>query len=281
MVHPTMSKVPEWPRPHNFNGNVGFGMEEAVSNNHTIIPIISYDEGLGVINSYKSCPQNAGFAEYAGGKCYPTSRINKIFAKFTFSMSKGAIETDKIPIFRFFTSTIHTAFNEGKLAEDEISTLDLNEIMELQIETTDRQTFPLYNAIDCMDGKANAYLDLEVGQEGLTTDLEIEGVAFDESKYYDCLHYFTNGNKLRTLMTPLKEHRLSARHPSVDVFVQQQSNTKYMNPYAFLGLLVSLPGANNTQQFGKDADTTAIMHMACEYRYRYNEHNHEFDHSLQ
>ncbi len=273
--------MPEWPRPHNFDGSVGFGLESAVANLDTIIPIISYDEGLGVINSYKSCPQNAGFAEYAGGKCYPTSRINNIFAKFTFTMTKEAIETDKIPIFKFNTAVIHTAFNEGKLAEDEVSGLDLNEILELQTETTDRQTFPLYNAIDMKDAKTNADLDLEVGQEGLDTDLEIEGVVWQQRNYYDCLHYLTNGNKLRNICTPLQTHHLTARHPKVDVYVRQQSNTKYMNPYAFLGLLISLPQHSSFNQYGKAGDSTDILHMQCDYTYRYNEHNHEFNHSLQ
>ncbi len=281
MVHPTMSKVPEWPRPHNYSGSIGFGLDSAVVNRATIVPIISYDEGLGVINSYKSCPQNAGFAEYEGGKCYPTSRINNINAQFTFSMSKEAIQTDKVPIFRFYTMTIHTAFNEGAQALDEKSTLDLNEILELQSETTDRQTFPLYNTVDMKDGKKNADLDMEVGSEGLDTDLELEGIAWSETAYHDCLHYYTNGNKLRTISTGLQAHTLTAHKPSITVSVNQQSNTKYMNPYAFLGLFIWCPLVNQRLQYGKANDTTDVLHMQCDWWYRYNEHNHEFDHSLQ
>ncbi len=281
MTHPRMSKVPEWPRPHNYFGSFGMGLDTAVANEHTLIPLITYDEGLGAINSYKSCPQNAGFAEYSGAKCYPTSRINNIFAKFTFQLSKEAIETDKVQHLQFWTSIIHTAFNEGAQALDEISTLDLNEICELQSETTDRQTFPLYNAIDMKDGKSNAYLDLEVGQEGLDTDLEIEGIAFQRNKWYDCLHYFTNGDKLRAIATPLKMHTLTRHHTHEDVYVSQQSNTKYMNPYAGLFLLVSMPKTAFNGQLGKATDTTDVLHMQCDYSYRYNEHNHEFDHSLQ
>lgn len=281
MTHPRMSKVPEWPRPHNYDGSFAMGVETAIANDATIIPIISYDEGLGVINSYKSCPQNAGFAEYAGGKCYPTSRINNIFFKMTATLTKSALETDKIHALAFQTSVFHTSFDEGGQALDEKSTLDLNEIMELQVETTDRQCFPLYNAVKLKSGTSNALLDLETGQEGLTTDLEIEGVAFSENKWFDCLQYYTNGNKMRTIATPLKNHILTRQHPTKTIFVRQQSNTKYMNPYAFLGLFIRTPKNITTSQFGKAGETTDVDHIQYNWRYRYNEHNHEFDHSLQ
>ncbi len=276
-----MSKVPEYPRPHNRDINFDMGAESAVVNNNTIVPIMNYDEGLGVINSYKSNPENASFAEYSGPNCYPTSRIDKIFCQLTASLTKLALETDKIHALKFGTNLIHSAFNETGLANDEKSGLDLNEILELQVETTDRQMFPLYNTVDLKDGKTNLLLDMGADQAGLDTDLEIEGVAFAESKFYDCLHYYTNGKKLKSVQTGLQWHTLTKQNPVKVIRWNQQSNTKYMNPYTFLGVYVSLPQNASMYQIGKAAETTDVGHINFTLQYRFNEWNHEFNHALQ
>ncbi len=277
-----MTKVPQHPRPHNFALTFALGLESAVQNRATIVPIVVYHEGLGVINSYKSNPQNASFAEYAGAKCYPTSRVNNFFCEAIFSLSKEALETDKIHHLRFGTNQIFTSFMDGQLAEDEVSGLDLNEILELTNESTDRSTFPLFNNVTMKTYMSNATLDLEVAQEGLTTDLEIEGVTFSEDQYYDCLHYLTNGNKLKTIQSGLKWHTLTRQHPQMSIRWNQHPQTKYMNPYTFNGVFITLPSIGNSfNQIGKAGDTTDINHLEVSFRYRYNEFNHEFNHSLQ
>ncbi len=277
-----MSKVPEYPRPHEWVYNFAIALESAAAGNDTILPIITYDEGLGVINSYKSCPENAGFAETASDHCYPTSRINNVWTELRVSMSKVMLETDKVPAIRFATATIHTAFNEGADALDEVSTLDLNEILELQSETTDRQTYPLYNAVDLKDYKSNAGLDMPAEQLGLDTDLEIEAINFSHDDYYDCLHYYTNGEKLKAICTKLTWHTLTRQRPFKVLNFRQQENTKYMNPYAFLGVLLYCPTTVQFDQYGKASDTTIeTSTLELSWHARYNEFNHEFDHSLQ
>ncbi len=277
-----MTKVPEFPRPHDADTlNFAMGVESAIVNRATIIPIIHYDEGLGVINSYKSHPQNTNFLEIKSSSCYPTSRVNNIYAELKCSLSKEALQTDKIHSVNFATMKIFTSFNEGGQAEDEISTQDLNEILELQVETTDRQTYPLYNGVKLKTYKSNAGLDMPATQLGLTTDLEIEGVVFVEDDWYDCLQYYTNGKKMRTMTSGLKWHTLSQQHPTKSVYFNQDSSTKYMNPYAFLGVLVYVPPIGFPNQFGKAGDTTDVNHVEFGFKYRYNEFNHEFNHALQ
>ncbi len=276
-----MMKVPQFGRPHDLVSAWSMPVESAAARASTIYPLITQDEGLGAMSAYESNPANANFVEANSSHCFPTSRINNIFCKLNVSMSKIMLETDKKSTVIFQTALIHTAFMDGELALDEISTLDLNEILELQNEQTDRQTFPLYNAVDLHDYKLNSYLDISAEQLGLTADLEIEGVAFSSGDYYDCLHYFTNGNKLRTICTPLKTHTLTRQHPSKDVFFQQQSNTKYMNPYAFLGILVHVPQMVSKEQIGEATDTTvetSVLHFTSTTRY--TEFNNEFNHAL-
>ncbi len=277
-----MTKVPEYPRPHEDTVHFAIGVESAIANEATIIPILNYDEGLGVINTYKSNPQNAGFLEYAGPNCYPTSTINSIFCEMEVSLSKEALETDKVHALKFATMKIHTAFLDGSQAEDEVSGLDLFEILELQSETTDRQVFPLYNNVSMKTYKTGA-LNLGADQDGLTTDLKIEGITFLPDDYYDCLHYYTNGHKLASMQSGLQWHTLTRQHPVKRLRFSQESGTKYMNPYAFLGVMIYVPqnDMQTVSQYGKTGDTTDVGHFEVSFKYRFNEWNHEFNHALQ
>ncbi len=276
-----MTKVPEYPRPHHWKSTFSIPIESAADTKATIFPLITYDEGLGAMSAYESNPTNSSFVEANTDHCFPTSRISRIFAELTVSMSKIMLETDKVPAVTFATATIHTAFNEGSQALDEVSTLDLNEILELQSEATDRQTYPLYNAIDLKDYKTNGKLDMPAETLGLDTDLELEGVTFKQDDYYDALHYYTNGHKLRNICTGLQWHTLTRNRPIKKIYFNQQSNTKFMNPYAFLGALIHVPQMIDNEQYGEVGDTTVdtcVLHFSMHYRY--NEFNHEFNHSM-
>lgn len=275
-----LTKVPEYPRPHDFQLNFGMGLEAAVNNETTIVPIIQYDEELGVINSYKSNPQNSSFAEYAGSSCYPQSRINKVYAQFDFNMSKEALETDKVHVTKFATMEIYDSFKNAELAVDEVSTLNLNDILELQNDATDRYTYPLFNGVDMKTSKTSSN-NLPANEEGLTTDAQIEGVTFQIGKYYDCLSHYTNRKKLSAITSGLKWHTLTKTNPHKSIRVQQHPSTKYMNPYAFLGLLIYYPHNDQLYQYGKPGDTTDVTHLEVTAKYRYQEFNHEFNHASQ
>ncbi len=277
-----MTKVPEWPRPHEWQYNFAIPIEATSSTPFaTMCPIITYDEGLGAMSAYESNPTNAAFVEAGTDHCFPTSKVNRVFSELKVQMSKVMLETDKVHAVRFATSEIHVAFDEGSQAKDEVSTLDLNEIMELQTESTDRQTFPIYNTTDLKDFKINAGLDMPAEQLGLDTDLEIEGVTFNVDDYYDCLAYYTNGHKLRSTMTQLKWHTLTRNRPTKIIQFHQQSNTKFLNPYTFLAGLIYVPTIAQIDQYGKPGDTT-IDTCTLEFTFhtRYNEFNHEFNHSM-
>ncbi len=276
-----MNKVPEFPRAHDFSIGFMIPIESAAVTRATIVPLITSDEGLGAMSAFKTNPVNASFVEVNTDHCYPTSRIDRIFSQLIVNMNKIMLETDKVHVTRFAVATIHTSFMDGQLAEDEVSGLDLNEIIELQNESTDRQTFPLFTNVKLKDFKTNAQKDMPAETPGLTTDLEIEAVAFSQNAYYDCLHYMTNGNKLPTIMTSLRWYTLTRTNPAKTLYFNQQSNTKYMNPYTFLGAFIYYPENGSSDQYGKASDTTVeTSGLEFALRTRYNEHNHEFNHAM-
>ncbi len=164
----TMLMKTKWyARPHNESIAWGHGCETAVANQATIIPITMYDEGLGAPSSYAANPEHASFAEAGMPNCYPNSRINVIRAKLTVQLSKAAIQTDKVVALRYAYMPIFTTFDDIAV-NDEVSGLDIGELLELQRETTDRQTYPLFNTVDMLAGTGAAVGLLDANVPGLT-----------------------------------------------------------------------------------------------------------------
>ncbi len=155
-----------YPRPHDFGIKFGLGLEPAVVNSDTIIPLVIHDEAQGNPALYNAHPEHASFAEYLGPNCYTDSVINTVFVEITMAMTKGAIETDKVPAIKLEYMPIFTTFDDITV-NDEVSGLDIGEILELQREATDRQSYPLYNAVKMKAG-TGAATTLHADVPGLT-----------------------------------------------------------------------------------------------------------------
>ncbi len=262
-------------RPHNYQISWAHGLESAVANQSTIVPISMYDEGLGTPSDYEANPRNAAFAEAGEPNCYPESRVDFMYARIRFAMTNAAIETDAIHILRFATMPIFVVF-EDQTANDEKSGLDIGEILELQSEATDNQAYPLYNNVDMKEMATDLHV-VPTNVPGLTGGTSLEGVAFQKAKYYDALHYYTNGNKLKTVQGGLKWHTLTRRKPTMDYTITQRSKTKSMQEKSFFGVLVYMPSSGDVDQHAVIADTTDIAHLRCDLTVRFNEWNGDFN----
>ncbi len=105
----------------------------------------------------------------------------------------------------------------------------------------------------------------------------LEGVAFDSQLFYDALHYFSNGNKLKSVQGGLKWFRLNRQHPSRKFRIVLRSKNKFLNPYSFFGVLSHCPIAGTIEQHAIDTDITDINHVAVRMTTRYNEWNEFFN----
>ncbi len=162
-----MVKTKIYPRPHNITNSWGHGLESAVVNQATIYPIIINDEGLGTPSAYEANPKNASFVEAAEPNCFPESRVDLVIAKLTLALTKPAVETDKVVALKIAFMPIFTSFDDYT-AIDELSTLEIQDVLELQTESTDNQGFPLYNNVDMKIGLSAASLVLATNVPGLT-----------------------------------------------------------------------------------------------------------------
>lgn len=162
-----LMKTKWYPRPHNFIVDWGYELESGTTNTDTILPITMYDEGLGDPAAYEANPEHASFVEAAEPNCYPESHINMVLLQLSLTLSKGALETDKVHAMKYYTQPIFVTFDD-LIANDEISGLDIGEILELQRETTDRQCYPLYNAVDMPSGVIGTTTVMPTNLPGLT-----------------------------------------------------------------------------------------------------------------
>ncbi len=269
-------KTTWYARPHNFQNTWMHGLETGVTNSATMYPLIMYDEGLGTPSDYEANPEHASFVEAGEPNCYPESRIDNVYMNLRFSLTKAALETDNLHAIKCGFMMIHTAFAEDLTAEDELSGLDIKEILELDSETVDRQTYPLWNDVNLTESIVNL-ADLPTNVPSLLGDQQIEGIAFQTSVYYDALNYYTNSGKLKKVQSGLKWFTLTRNKPYREFKLFIHPKNKFMNPYSFMGCLINVPPIGTFDQLPIAADTTNVNHVRVDMITRFLEWHGQFN----
>ncbi len=271
-----LMKTKWYPRPHNFDHSWYHGLETAVSNVTTIYPLVMQDEGLGAPSSYAAHPENAAFVEAAETNCYTDSKIDNILARIEFSLAKGAVATDKLNAIKIAYMPIFMSFLEDYTAIDDLSSSEIQDILELTTESTDKQGYPLYNDVKMVEKYANSAL-MPTKSPGLTTTQVLEGVAFSHGSYYDMLHYMTNSGKLKVTQGGMKWLTLTPNRPIANINIHLRPKVKSMNKYTFFGVMITVPAAGGKFQIPVSGDTTNINHVGVITHVRYNEWNENFN----
>ncbi len=275
-----MTKVEEYPQPHSIDLSMLFELDNAAIDS-TIIPWCLYDEGQGNPTALETNPRNASFAVTTKPNCFVNSRIDQILGSITFAMTSKALD-DNIPAIKVAFMPIKMAFIEDYTADDELSGLAVQEIVEMQTESTDRQGFPLYTGsankiVEKFAGGATLHADMD----GLTTTQVIEGVAFNVGTWYNSIHFQTNAGKIKSVTRGLKWITLTQTRPVAKVKIAIDSKTKRMNEFTFFGVLIHCPILGGIHQIPSAGDITAATnYVSVDTFCRYNEWNHDFNHRM-
>jgi hypothetical protein len=265
-----------YPRPHNRQIQFTMSLRNSFAKNTTIIPQIMYDEGMTSPSSYKSNPVNPSFTETDGPNVYPESYITDFRAGLQFALTKEFHQTDKIQNMVMYFMPIFTAFKEDLTPIDEVSTLDIEDILELQHEDTDRQTYPLWNGQTLSTTFTNSS-DCGADVPGLTGEA-LEAVTFDQEVFYDALRYYTNAGKLKTVQGGLHKVILTKDKPIKNYKIHLRSATKRANEYMFSGVLIHVPQAGSFYQPVQLGSVTADTdHVVVTHYQRYYEWNDSFN----
>ncbi len=275
---PRLMKQAWYPQPHVLSGGFSFEFDDATLD-ATIVPIAFYDEGLGTPSALETNPENAAFAVPADqANCFVNSSLNVVNAEFRFSLNSSFLD-DNLTHIRFATMPIHMAFINDYTAIDELSSLETQDILNMQTESSDRQGGPLYVAAKDLPEKITNLANQGTNQAFLDTDVGIEAVAFDIGNYYNALQFLTIGPKLKKISSGLQWHIMSRNKPFIKYRLKIRPNVKRMNPFTFFGLMIVAPASGTVQQphtITRDF-VAATQYLDVDYDVRYNEWNQDFN----
>lgn len=268
-----MAKVKQYPRPH--NRKIKFNLQPDTSSKEaTFIPILHNDEGLGDPASYQAHPEHSSFAEFVGSSLYPESRVNNFFAEVRLSLHKDCWASSNVENVRMLILPVYMSFKENYIAIDEKSTNEVQDCLELQFETTDRQGGALYNGTKLVGDS----LELGTTTPFLTTNTTIEGITFDPEIIYDMLQYGTISGKLAKSMGQMKWFTVSRRRQTrIRIRGKLVSKVKRANDYTLCGYILYCPDSDDINQIGQGADFTTTTTIIVSCADRYNEWNDNFD----
>ncbi len=267
-------KIKTFPRPHVIKAMWDQTMEGA--SDSTILTLISHDEATAA-SAYNSHPEHTSFAQVQTPNCFPESEIDNVIMELEFTLTKGAIETDKVVTCRNAFMIINTAFLEDLTPKDELTSATPKTILELASESTDRQAYPLYSTIKMVESYSGS-ATMDATYAGLTTTQVLETVAFTENIYYNSIQFYTIAEKIKKLQRGLKWFTLTRQHPTKKFRIFVSGKSKFINPYTFMGVLTHTPQVSTAYQTAVAGETTAIPHVRVRAHIRYNEWNQNFDH---
>lgn len=263
-----------YPKPHDIHYNVHLSADDTDFNNQaTFFPVLYNDDGMAP-SGYYANPQHASFAKDTQGGCYPESKVYSISAKINLQMTTGAWNTDKLRTLDVVIIPVHTAFLEDLTPKDDLTGETIESILELQHETTDRQTYPIYAGTKL----SGSVLDYGSRQQGLTTNTNAENISFDLQKLYDALQFYTIKGKLRSCIGGIMHRRLLyfAKDGHYRMKLRISPKTKAINPYTFLGFILYIPKLGLESANNQASDTSDIDHVIADVRIRFNEWNDSF-----
>ncbi len=270
----------EYPLPHEFEYKFGLNIEDETKNT-VVLPILRADESCLDAETINVNPTHLGFVEETGAACQMGSIVPKISMTINAFFTKLAFTTHAIRQLVFQWAPIYTAFEESLTAEDTKTGIEIEDIVELDHQTGDKEVLPLFVA----DVKVGANHPLStinkvetLSTVGLTTSALLESVAFSEDDYFDCKSYYTNGSMLNKVMPRLNTARVTYErnfHYHSNNFTNP--TVKRMNPYTFCGLMVHLPQCSSTLQPILCGDITEHEAMYFHVKIKYDEWNPLFD----
>ncbi len=272
-----MRKTKWLPNRHSTHYAWRQSMEET-GEHYVAIRTLGYDEGLGAPSALETNPENANFVEDNSVCVYPESQIVNFNSKLKIALTKGAIETDKLHTVRVGVLVYALAFKEDYTAIDELSQAEIQDVLSLETESTDRQGFITYNTVKVEERFNNSSL-LHTNEPGLTTSQKLEYIGFTPDDYYDMLHYKTNAGKLRKVQSGIKWFILTQERPFKNIKIHLKSKVKFSNQYMQMGVMVLLPPAGTLYQTHNVTETSAIGHIDVELQTRFDEYHQDFNFS--
>ncbi len=248
----------QFPLLHEFEWTFGLSLENTAKAS-TIIPDFFQDNALIDYELIKTNPLNADFAIDNTPNTMKGSVVGMLSANWTAFIPDANAEVE---IIKFNTLPIHTAMLDRLDAFDQKTGNDIETIIELQHETTDEQVGAVYNNTKLFESQGPR--DLATSVPFLTTNGQLEGVAFDKTLYFQAKRYYTNKEMLNQVTGQMRTHTIVEPLSPHGRAIVTSGNTrvdpmcKFQNPYTGQFTLFHLPQADSLFQFHDSGTVTDI-----------------------
>ncbi len=271
-----------YPRIHNFEFGFGLSAEDSLKSS-TIVTWSLQNNAIVDYETIKTNPENVDFAVVNYPDVCAGSVIPRIMVDYSMYVPMADAE---IIMMNMNTMKLHTSFLNRLDAFDKKTGNDIETILELEHETTNETTYPIYNGTKLFEagGTFDTTFLNGFAAVGLGTDLQPEGVAFDKEMLFDAKQYYTNKSMLNLVTSKMRSYKIvEPLVPHGQAVVHNHYNTptpslcKFANPYMFCGELFHLPQVGSIDQLHVAGDTTAIEHLRVKGRVRFAEYNSDFN----
>lgn len=277
---PAGYRMTEFPLPHAFGGQFTLEGEDETLNSTYINLIRASEEAVDVENVNVN-PGHAGFGKDTGPMIHMGSIVPRMQFTLHAHITKVGIVTDALRSLRFTWMPVYIAFLDMLEAEDTKTGVQVEDVLELLHDTTNKDVTPLYSTINLTGAQVIPTSTIpftEVfGTYNLSANIVNESIAYDQNLLFDALQFNSNRGMLSkaigkihnvtlTRDRPYTFHSNNFTHPTV----------KRGNPYTYCGVLVHLhQGDSGFQTFDAD-EVTAIEHLKVSWSCRYDEWNPHF-----
>jgi len=270
----------QYPLPHHFDYEFDL-FADNTTKSHTIIDIIRSFQQTTDPTTIEVNPKKTGFGEETGSVCQMNSIIPKIQMRLSATLTKGAVETDKVRTLRFNWMPIYMSFKEGWQATDENSGLTTETILEIEKVDGSESGRPLFTDVDLgteLHPLSTINNTETFAMLGLLTDAKLEAIDFNELNFWQAKRYFTNKGVINKATGQWHDVILSRDRPYTyfsDNFTHP--TVKRINPYTWCGVLFHCPLAGTVSQMVEAGDVTDIPHIRFRISIQYDEWNNLYD----
>ncbi len=281
-----------YPLRHHWEGTFDLSMDTAAKRS-TYISLLAADQGLVNPEDVQVNPSNDNFQSTTSHTCFPMSVVNKVRVRLMMSIPPNSdsfiqnfptaaesaltvVNGGMMNSVLYKTCLIHGAFDVWDQV-DEISTSTVADVLRLQKEASNaNQIHPIFSGTDLV----NATCSDTTIPAGLTTDSDLENVAFVEDTFEDDMQGLSTTTGLLKKVTSggLRTHILRRDNSFYTKrWYTVPGDVKRMNRWTYCGLLFTVPGTDSQEQFYIGTDVNAASHLRCSYDVYYNEYNDLFD----
>ncbi len=267
----------DYPLFHHIEFEFGLRTYSVVGNSSTMLPLFYHDnEVIASPSTTAVNPKHASFSETSELGVLSGCIVPKVNFNFSATLTKGAIETDKIRTIHMKWYPIYIAFLENLDAFDELTGTDIESILDLTHDTTDEVTIPNWNGTD-----TDSSWTMPTSVQGLTTTQESECITRAQAQrnvLYQAMKYYSNGGKLRKSIGKIHHVTINRDRPyrfNSNNFTAPK--VKSGNPYMFCGILYELDETDQHNSILKTAEVTNIEHVRVNGSIDFQEWSHMFN----